>query len=251
VDDTRKKSAVWDLNGHLCPLTHPKLKHEKVCLKCYENNKNKAIGMGGKHGENPTSNKLVHHLRQMHVKDGVYAAYRKAVNALSNGKLATEKQSQTSMTSFAADNNAIKRDYKKLCAKWIIATHQPLYACDSKEFKDMVQSISKVDLPFCDRKVMLQVITDKFLEVKDNMVKHIKQHAYSLTMDYWTSKSKETYGALTVHFIDNLKFVSLTICCERFPAERKLMTSTPASCETLRSMALPLPTGSWSGLTPR
>jgi hypothetical protein len=26
----------------LCPLTHPKLKHEKVCLKCYENNKNKA-----------------------------------------------------------------------------------------------------------------------------------------------------------------------------------------------------------------
>jgi hypothetical protein len=88
VDDTRKKSTVWEFYGHLCPLTHPKLKHEKVC--------------------------------------------RKAVNALSNAKLATEKQSQTSMTSFAPDNNAIKRDYKKLCAKWIIATHQPLYACDSK-----------------------------------------------------------------------------------------------------------------------
>jgi hypothetical protein len=132
VDDTRKKRAVWEFYGHLCPLTHPKLEHEKVCLKCYANNKNKAISMGGKNGKNPTSNKLVQHLRQMHVKDGVYAAYRKAVNALSNTNLATEKQSQTQMTSFAADNNAIKRDYKKLCAKWIIATHQPLYACDSK-----------------------------------------------------------------------------------------------------------------------
>jgi hypothetical protein len=154
VDDTRKKSAVWEFYGHLCPLTHPKLKHEKVCLKCYKNNKNKAIRMGGKNGQNPTINKLVQHLRQMHVKDGVYAAYLKAVNALSNANLATEKQSQTSMTSFAADNNAIKRDCKKLCAKWIIATRQPLYTCDSKEFKDMVQSISKVNLPCCDRNVM-------------------------------------------------------------------------------------------------
>jgi hypothetical protein len=79
---------------------------------------------------------------------------------------AEDKQGQSPITAFADDSNAIKLDFRKLRAKWIIAMHQSLAACESKELKEMVEAISKVNLASFGRKVTLQVITDQFLEVR-------------------------------------------------------------------------------------
>jgi hypothetical protein len=70
---------------------------------------------------------------------------------------------------------------------------------------------------------MLHLITDKLLEVRAYIKENIKDHTYSLTMDHWASRSKETFGAITAHFIDNLKFFSQTLCCEKFPGGVKLV----------------------------
>jgi hypothetical protein len=34
-------------------------------------------------------------------------------------------------------------------------------------------------------------------------------------MEHWTSKSKVTFSAMTLHFINDFEFVSQTLCCQK------------------------------------
>jgi ribosome-associated toxin RatA of RatAB toxin-antitoxin module len=103
------------------------------------------------------------------------------------------------------------------CARRIVATHQPLNACESDEFKEMSGSITQLKLPDMDNKTVKKILTTKYYGVIEAMKARIVDKPFCMIMDHWKSKSKDTYRALIVHFIENFEFESHTLCCKRFP----------------------------------
>jgi hypothetical protein len=80
-----------------------------------------------------------------------------------------------------------------------------------------------------DFKEMVEALTYMFLEVRAEMKEIIKDHAYSLTMDHWTGKSKEKKSLVG----------------------RDRTVYMQASCVILPNMALALLTAWWLSRTPR
>jgi hypothetical protein len=107
-NDNHKKDAMEDYYGHLCPDKHLKSKNFKVCLSCLIMEIDKNINMGEK---NPSCEKVVQHLRQDHLYDGVYTAFKAIGKALAvdAAKPTFNKMSQWPITTFPKNHNIVKK----------------------------------------------------------------------------------------------------------------------------------------------
>jgi hypothetical protein len=123
--------------------------------------------------------------------------------AVKSGKQQVSTFSQSTITTFAGDNKEVtKRKYKNGCATWIVETQQPLNACGSNEFRTQGNTVSKIKLPSVDNKVIKRILTEKYYGVIETRKNNIKDIPFTLTLDHWTSKSSDTFGALTINFIE-------------------------------------------------
>jgi hypothetical protein len=105
-----------------------------VCISCLKKDIDKKINMGEK---NPSCAKLVQNLRQKHLSDGVYKAFKavEKVPARDAVKWTPNKMCQSPIMTFRKNNQIFKDKIKMLVAKCSVATNQPLNAGESTHSK--------------------------------------------------------------------------------------------------------------------
>jgi hypothetical protein len=189
----------------------------KVCVAC-RSQKELSVGMGGEDKKNAISAKLVIHLWQAHSSDGQYQSYLKRgkyLAAAKNGKQQPSHISKSTITTFAGDNkDATKLKYKNACAKCIVETQQPLNNCDFDGFRTLINTVLKIKLPSVDNKVIKRILTENYYGLIETVKKKINDTKFALTLDHWTNKSNDTFGAMTIHFIEDFDFKAQTLCCQ-------------------------------------
>jgi hypothetical protein len=122
---------------------------------------------------------------------------------------------------FHKDNQIIRRNCETIIAKWVIVTDQPLNSGEATMFKERINSVSAQQPPAVDNKVVLHILKDTYLEVMSDISHNLKGNTYFPTMDHWTSKVKENFFAVIIHYIDEFEFESRTLCCEKYRGSMK------------------------------
>jgi hypothetical protein len=84
----------------------------------------------------------------------------------------------------------------------------------ASEFKEMIRSLNKAVNP-PDSRSTIDMLTVKKLQAIAKLKAAVKDNYFSLTADHWTSRAKENFGVITLHFIANFELKTHVFSCTK------------------------------------
>ncbi|KAF0715631.1 zinc finger BED domain-containing protein 4-like, partial [Aphis craccivora] len=96
----------------------------------------------------------------------------------------------------------------------------PFSMVDDKEFRKLLKMLNpRYEIP-CRQTISKNLIPKLYNLTLENLKKKVENaKAVSLTTDGWTCVNNKSYVAVTAHFIDEDKIVSVCLGCEHFPLQ--------------------------------
>jgi len=187
---------------------HPGMKYFCICLICREKQIQKKINCTKYYSPTP----LVNHLQQAHNEQ-----YEEHLI------LANERKKKSNVATAVASMKTIKEHFPPLTttkekfncqyAKWIFDDDMPFTAGESMNFRDMIQVVTKIIPP--DYRLTIDMLTAKKLKAIEKLKAAIIGKYFSLTANHWTSLANENFGAITLHFIDDLELKTHVLSCTK------------------------------------
>ena len=93
--------------------------------------------------------------------------------------------------------------YEECLLDWMIDSYQPLSAVQKDSFRKLTHFLYR-KAPIIGEDRIRNLLSMKFFETQQNIIKILKGKNVALTTDAWTSIAKEGYVTCTLHFIEPL-----------------------------------------------
>ena len=212
-----KSSIANQWFGYPNQMAHPDLKDYRICLLCRNEENNAVI----KAEKSNTSN-LVQHLHQHHHK---YSLYLKELNeqkkqlAQKRSRRGEEASSSAQSMQATMDNFTIPvcqadRVLSK-ASKWTVDQLIPFDTFNNNAFHDFIAEFNPAGtIP--SAKTIKNHVNLLSIDTKEKIKALIKGQYVALTVDHWTSKAKDNYSSLMVHYInDDDLLVTHILACEK------------------------------------
>ena len=97
-------------------------------------------------------------------------------------------------------------DYDRKLLEFLASQFVPFYVVDSEEFKAFVEELDKTINLKCSRTYSRQM-EDLAIEVLAEVKKAVEEYckwSCAITTDLWTSRARDSYISVTLHFVDKL-----------------------------------------------
>jgi hypothetical protein len=108
-----------------------------------------------------------------------------------------------------------RKDYQaEAVAKWIAADLQSMNVVESPRFRQMLQAFSDKEVPVFTHHTMLEKLMTLEEQIRKVASIALEGQWLAITVDHWTSRTKDNYTGMTAHWIDeNMKLHSLRLGC--------------------------------------
>ena len=202
---SHKTSPVWQYFAHFNEAFHPDMKCHRICLICQDLGLDKAVSVG----KDSSPAALVSHLKTHKAQYSDYLSAKNKVKELSS--FSSGKQSTIGTYVSKA---VVKERFKRKYAQWIVEESMPLTVGKSSSFKNMVKACNaNADIP--SYQWLVSYLQETMLSSKARMKEFLHDKYYSITLDHWTSLATDSYGAITLHLIDDFKLHSFVLSCTK------------------------------------
>ena len=184
------KNEVWEF---FQIYNEKNFKTHAFCILCKSD-----VNYGITHS---TSN-LEKHMQRHHKKE-----YENIMCERANKRLKLREADNTStgiqqkLTPFM--ESSLGAAYEECLLDWMIDSYQPLSAVQKDSFRKLTHCLNR-KAPIIGQEKVRKLLSMKFFETQQDIIKILKGKNVALTTDAWTSIAKEGYVTCTLHFIEPL-----------------------------------------------